>query len=339
MTEKPQHLRDEAKNRIIIPLKVGLSHGSFVVGLPVLILLLFYATFWLAAVGYNVSLFLIPLFQFFTIIIIGTYIVSRFLCIESGLAIRNGKDAWRAGIFAGVAGGIWILFFWVIIGYMWYNIYFIITAQLFVLLFILFVLVLAFQGFMTWAVFKQSGTSPLVVKPLADTGYPALLSRLPYRFLCILMILVLVIPCGITFGIMRMDLIGPAGSFGLRSSYSNAIEAERLDSDTIGMSLFIRDHRTNFGQTNPFIDPAQNYNRFIILYNSRDVSNQAIIDQQKLALTIDPPEGLQYMEGARVILKGPEISNATSKGHLEIFDVNPSRGSFDMKYSIVNMTI
>lgn len=137
---------------------------------------------------------------------------------------------------------------------------------------------------------------------------------------------------------MRMDLIGPGG-FHLLIPTGNIIVAERLDRETIGMSLYIPDHRTDLGQTNPFIDPAKNYNHFIILYNSRDVSNQAIIDQQKLALTINPPEGLHYSEGARAILNGPEISNITSNGHLEIIDINPSRGSMDMKHLILDTKI
>jgi len=329
---------DVANSKIMIPLKVGLSAGNFFVGLPVLFFLLICVAFWKPALYYNLILILIPLLQFFAIVITGSFMVSRTLCGESGLIIRNGKDAWKAGIFAGVGGGIWIVFFWVILGYVLYNFYFVITAQVLVFVFILFVLVLAIQGFMTWAVFKRSGTAPRVVKPIAGTGYLALLSRSPYRFLCVLMILAFIVPCGVTFGIMRMDLIGPAGSH-LLIPQGNLIVVKRLDSETIGMSLYISDHGTDFGQTNPFIDPAKNYNHFIILYNSRDVSNQAIIDQQKLALTIDPPEGLHYTEGAHVILKGSDISNNNSKGHLEIIDINPSRGSLDMKYSIVDMNI
>ena len=104
MTEKSQNLQEGSTNRIVIPLKVGLFVGSFVVGLPVLTHLIFCALFWLAAVDYNRDLFWIPLFQFLVIVIIGSYIVSQSLYSETGLVIRNDKDAWQVGILAALAG-------------------------------------------------------------------------------------------------------------------------------------------------------------------------------------------------------------------------------------------
>lgn len=331
MTEPEPKRVDSMKDRILIPLKTGLSVGSFVVGLPAMFHLLIVALFWNVAIGYNAYLILIPFIQFLTITIIGSYVVSRSLLSETGFFFRNGKEALGSGILAALAEGVWLLLLGVVIGCIHHLSYFA-SVQLLQFLLFLFMIIIAIQGCMTWAVFKQSGTSQPTVKTSPDTGYLTLLSRSPYRFFCILLVLVLIVPAGITFGAMRMDLVSPTGSSthtGLVLYNPPNVSIERTAVDTIVITG--TSHETDYCNTNPFIDPKENKNHFIILYNSWDLSDQATIDRQGLSVTIDPPRGLQYNGKSHVVLKGPELINGSSPAHLKIIDVNPSRGSTNMR--------
>jgi hypothetical protein len=339
---------DSPNARIIIPLKTGLTIGSFVVALPLLVFFLFFGRFWLLAIGYNKYLSQIPEVQFLAIVIVGSFIISRTLCGEKKLVLRNGAEALGAGILAGLASVIWLLLLYLIVNYLG-NVFFYdpdyhfkyVQMGLFIEMSVIIVMI---QGFLTWVLFWQSGFSRKNSGPASDTGNVNNNSGTTTRNLYILLILLVILPVALCFIAMRMDMVGPSYSpskVGLALG-PNLVLCERSDSETIDMEVLLQDQigpGIYAKKINPFIDPAQNRTHFIILYNSLDVSDQAAIDRQGLALTIDPPDGIPYTDRARAVLKGPAISNTTSKGHLEVIDINPVRGSLRMRQKIVDMMI
>jgi hypothetical protein len=348
MTGKPQNLPDESKNRILIPLKTGFSVGSFVVGLPLLVFFLFFGRFWLLVIGYNKNFSQIPEVQFLAIVIVGSFIISRTLCSDRKLMLRNGAEALGAGILAGLASVIWLFFLYLIMNYLG-NVFFYdpdyqfkyVQIGLFIEMSVVIVMI---QGFLTWASFWQSGFSRKNSSPASDAGNvnddPGTMTRNLY----ILLILLVILPVALCFIAMRMDMVGPSyqPSKVALAIGPNIVLCERSNSETIDMQVLLYDQigpGIYAKKINPFIDPAQNRTHFIILYNSLDVSDQATIDRQGLTLTIDPPEGVPYTDRTRAVLKGPAISNTTSKGHLEVIDINPARGSLRMRQKIVDMMV
>jgi hypothetical protein len=266
--------------------------------------------------------------------------------------IQNGKDAWRAGILTACTEGVWILLFYLtfkFLDHFWHFDEFYEYAFRFDFLLALFVVILGIQGFMTWAVFRQSGSVKKIRSSSSQTGYGTFISRYTSPLLCILLVLTVVLPGVITFGAMRMNMIGPI-THSVTYIGPTPILPERVSNDTIVITTYptldcisvgFKDpfECVKMGYTNPFINPAENRYYFLIKYNSKDISDQETIDRQGLSLTIDPPQGIQRVMGSHTVLKGPEISNTSSKGHLEIYEVNPSLGSIRMKTKWVDWEI
>jgi len=327
----------------LILLKIGLTEGSLAISLPVIILLTIFWFFWVEPIIYNFLLFLIPCIQFFAITILGSYYFSHTLLSDKRLEIHNGTEAFKAGLITAMGEGFFIVIYGALIELFLYLRYgydaYTYSVHFFTYLFLtLLVIIIVIQGLMTWGIFRQSTTPDTLFNPLSQTGkIRTFFSGLSYRNLGICLVLVMIVPTILTFGVMRMDLIGAASGQQL-SLDLHSLTAERSGPDTILITTFFPDNHYYFGRTNPFIDPAQNKNRFIILLNSWDLSDQPTIDRQRLAITIDPPQGLQYVDGSQVILKGPGIANITP-GHLVIIDVNPSRGSTAMKMTMLDMSI
>lgn len=338
--------QDDSQKDSGIPLKIGITAGSMYVGLPVFILLLIYAKFWLFAIDYNQDLFFIPLVQFIVVILIGSYIVAKTLCKETGFKIRNENDVWKAGIFAALPECIWVLIFYLIfifldkLGYFDHFISFNLV-RLDIVLF-LFTAIIIIQVFMTWMFFKQPELSKKLKLNTSKNGHNTDTPRLIPRIIIIFLILTIVLPSLATYWAFRMDIIEPITHSVTYIGGPTVIIPERVSNDTIiitsypaldCVSMGFTDPFgcVKMGYTNPFIDPDENRYYFLIRYNSKDISNQEIINHQGLMLTIDPPQGIQRLKGSRTVLKGPEISNSSSDGRLEIFEVNPSLGSRNMK--------
>jgi len=344
MTGPEPNGTNETKSVINSSLKVGLYTGSLVIGLPILVYLLFFAIFWLPAISYNWTIILIPILQFLIITLIGSYIIAQTIYLNSGLDIRTHTDSWNAALLSALGSCVWLFPLVVIlecINYLWNQEFQFYPFTLLGLFLIMLVYLIIIQVLMMRAAFRHSAIPDEIANRFQKNENTDCSSRYSTRNLCILFLLLIIIPVGITFGVMRMDLIGPTSV--PRSSgvfhFSPSASVEQQSASTIIITVTIPDDRINFGRTNPFIDPDKKGPRFVILYNSNDLSNQEIIDRQGLPVIIDPPEGLHYMNGSQVVLKGAMISDSNTKGHLEVIDINPSRGSIEMNNQIIDMWI
>jgi hypothetical protein len=348
MTDHESNKRDDANDRTIVPIKAGLFLGSIAISLPIILLILLFTGFWRQVIKYNSMFFPVPFLQALAVIIIGSYIVVRSSYHQSGKAIHNERDAGITGILSGTASCVLlviscIFFPWIVsagnpkpvLHYFFpftpYDLYPVIM---------MIVIIAGVQALIARILFKQSEKAGISENGRFFSGNRVFLSRYSMHILCILTLLVLVIPAGVTYGLMKMDTIPAFPRYDM-DFHIHSAGVERSGTDTIAITLNMPDSMrgVDYGLTNPFIDPTLNKRHIIILYNSRVLSNQEVIDRQALSVKIDPPGGLEYAHNSSVILKGPGISNATSKGFLKIIDVNPSRGSADMNMVIMEKPI
>jgi hypothetical protein len=270
---------------------------------------------------------------------VGTFLVGVLSCRHLGPVIRNEKDAMVVGILSGMIS------YFMIIGTVMSGLFIISlnsansqSLREFISIPWLLFFSIGISLIGAWIYYFQKSTTGRFVVAIKNSRPGQWVARNLFIIPAILLVLIIVVPVGIAYTEVRMDLVRPtAYSYGDIVGINSAF-IERPDMDTIVITMNMRSQTIDYRYNNPFIDlpPGFDKPRFIILYNSMDMSDQATIDRQGLSVRIDPPDGLHYYnyslrdwdgsQQSRVILKGPEISNATSKGRIEIFDFNPTRG-------------
>jgi hypothetical protein len=351
MTEHESKGMYDAKDRIIIPIKVGLLVGSVAIGLPYIINFIVEQHFWNLVIGYNYTFHTTLSFLYIALFSIGSLFVGGESCRRLGAAIRNENDAFKAGIISGTAS------YFLLIGLMigtklifsktsFAAMGIIPSTNIFDILFhvVIFMISLSasviIQSVGSISYFSYKTRSDKSIFNGVDSRPGTLIIKHLNCILALLILLIIFVPFGVVYYEMRMDLIEPM-NVDCCGLFPNSVSANRLGTDSIVIGIGIREGNVEYGMKNPFVDsvPGLEKPRIIVHYNSKDLSDQLTIDRQGLSDRIDPPEGLRYISGSRVILNGSDISNVTAKGNLEIIDVNPSRGTRLMNMTLWNGTI
>ena len=329
------------KNRsILIPVLVGMIGGFAAIGLPMLINVILTHSFWDVVFRYFDYIDKdIAFFQNAAIYILGSFVIGVLSCRQLGQVIRNEKDAIVVGILSGMISYFMIIGT-VMVGSFLFSLNsangYSLREFISIPWLLFFSIGISLIG--AWIYYFQKSTTDRFVEAIKYSRPGQWVARNLFIIPAILLIFIIVVPVGIMYMGIRTELFPPPIlNYGDVVGENSAI-IERPDADTIIITMNMRSQTVDYRYNNPFIDPVPGWDkpRFIILYNSMDMSDQATIDRQGLSVRIDPPDGLHYYnyslrdwnggQQSRVILKGPEISNATSKGRVEIFDFNPTRG-------------
>jgi hypothetical protein len=352
---------DISKKKIIIPVLFGIVGSITFVLLPLLANVLIIDRFWQLVINYNDGFREITYIQNYALFIVGSLIIGIAVCKQLGSSVSPVKDAIRAGILSGLVSGFIlscgiVIYIWLsspnplneisipMLGFLGsgYGTSTSPPEPLFINLIILNCVIFfvasiglqTFGGYFSYTLQKNAGKP---IFSLTNQKIGKFLSRNLSTILCILLVFIIVVPAGITYAEMRMNLIDP--TFGCCGLTPNSAIPERINSNTIQIT-YLTTSEINLGKENPFVDPIPGLDRprLFIYYNSHDLSDQVIINKQGLAVSIDPPEGLHYVRGSTVLLKGNEISNISGPGHLKVIDVNPSRGR-DMNWTVEDWEI
>lgn len=142
------------------------------------------------------------------------------------------------------------------------------------------------------------------------------LSNPLFLFICGGILLILILN-GLSFAAIMTGVI-ERGCPGLVCRHSDIVVAEKTGVDSIMVAV---------GNEDPSMDWVPPHKRpvFTVVLNGNDVSNQKIVEKQGIAITVDPPQGLQYQRGARVILKGPGVFNNTPYCTVNVTEKYPSK--------------
>lgn len=150
---------------------------------------------------------------------------------------------------------------------------------------------------------------------------PTISGRLyPYRFLCLTLIAVMIVPPGLAYLGMEMGVLEKQNTC---CPVFDSVGASRISPDSLRIIFKI----------NPEVSrPTTGTIRFLnITVDEKDVSTQSILTNSRLNNTIDPPEGLLYWDGSSVILQGDDIlGNDTVPVHLNVIATYP-----DLEYKTV----
>jgi len=98
--------------------------------------------------------------------------------------------------------------------------------------------------------------------------------------------------------------------------YWDLVSVEKTGVDSVAITLLTEDPSTAWilSDKRPVFD---------IFLNGINVSTAASIQNQGIALTLDPPGGLKYQKGSRLILKGPAVFQNTSFCNITVIEKFP----------------
>lgn len=137
-------------------------------------------------------------------------------------------------------------------------------------------------------------------------------SKKPITIFIILILLIIIVPLGITYIGIWSGIIKPQSC----CADIDRIKIDRLSTDSVKISFLSNNQ-------NPGWILLQKPPSFQILIDSNEYSDENIIRSQGLSDVIDPPEGLEYRDGSLMILKGPGISNQNNPCHIIVIEVLP----------------
>ncbi len=98
--------------------------------------------------------------------------------------------------------------------------------------------------------------------------------------------------------------------------YWDFVSVEKAGVDSVAITLLTEDPSTAW--ILPDKRPV-----FDIFLNGINVSTAASIQNQGIALTLDPPGGLEYKKGSRLVLKGPAVFQNTSFCNVTVIEKFP----------------
>ena len=110
--------------------------------------------------------------------------------------------------------------------------------------------------------------------------------------------------------------------------YFDLVSVEKTGNNSVEIILRTEDPST-------FWLPHEKRPVFTIFINGNDVSNATLLRKRGIAIAIDPPEGLKYQKGSRIIFSGPDLFNNGSDSDIQVNEI------FSQKYSriIFNGTV
>lgn len=294
---------------IIIPIAVGILGYFIFIGIVQGILEYMKQNIWNFFSAYNETLFGIPQLQILFFSLVYSAMIGYIAAQSLGSSIRNYYEALNAGLLSGISAGV-LLVLGAISFHLWPwasdNIW---MAFIFMIMPEIFIIS---QGLGALLQFRWKEKKANLSHPVINSQKKRSISKL-YLFSIILLALIIIVPYGTAFLGMRLGMID---RYHPRSQDAYAVS--RLDKESIKITQLTENDVTSMHPFSEWFPNVKKPGLKILVNHSSfadpanlswvNVSNMATIQAHGLNDRIDPPEGMIYSNGSRVIITGPDVS-------------------------------
>ena len=293
--------------KFLMPILIGIVFGILILGIPLLVNVQLFLEYWHVFYRYDYFRFLISQIQTAICFIIGSVTIGYCLTQILGDQSMRKRDVFVAGTISGTCSGL----LFTGMHYLTFQ-----TTREFLIAVHYPTLYVAALIFISSIIFQVTGAligyllihHPRKSVPHSSQSVPIHHGILrPSVVAAILIALVIAIPPLI---VGSASLPNDPERMLCYQYLDNYVQVDRLNEDTIRIAFRTECEMPDNSQTS-FLGNK-------IFVDNQDISNLSVARQQGIPVDIDPPEGLAFVNGSQVTIRGPAVSNATHRPYLKI---------------------